>query len=107
MALLLIYQEKREHLAIIQVINNEDPPLETRHLAWFTRRGEKNTIQLWEVIEAKYPHPDVPDLAFTWIYETHRIDESHISVGKAAAWILLEAAERSITYQQTMTENGC
>jgi len=55
-------------------VNTEQEPLETKHVCWHVRDKENN-LELVEVVEEFYPHPDAPDIARVSLLVEHVVHE--------------------------------
>ena len=47
-------------MSIVQVINNENPPVKSKHIYYMVQR-DGNKVILSELLENCYPHPDAPE----------------------------------------------
>jgi hypothetical protein len=81
---------------MIIVINTE--PVSEKHICWYTVADSYDNIQLVEVVERFYVHPQAPDDAY--IQQTEVISRNRASrlSSEAAAWILLEANQKAISF---------
>lgn len=86
-----------DQTCMIIVINSD--PVSESHICWFTRR-EKQLIELHEVVNVVYNHPQAPDCATINVIETRLREIMQITDAKAANAILLEASQTAITYQR-------
>ena len=77
-------------------VNTLDEPKSEKHICYYTALSSSykdNDLVCYEVYEARYPHPDVPDYADITITLIRRIDsKSRIGVD-AGHLVLLEAAQ--------------
>jgi len=76
------------------VINEE--PVEEKHVSWFVRDSNGFAVQLYEVVELKYKHPQAPDDAFVYKFETKCCGNFFRVEPKAATLVLLEASEKAV-----------
>lgn len=77
---------------------NEDP-VSTKHISWFTKPHADSDgmfIQLFEVVESSYRHPQAPGHAIIKVVEMKFRDKASRLSDKAATWILLEASLKAI-----------
>ncbi len=74
------------------LIVNEDP-VSVKHISWFTKEDYcSNDIILYEVVEASYKHPGVPNHLFLKGIEIRVHGSAKRTSKEAASWILLEAS---------------
>lgn len=79
-------------------VYNNDNPLSTRHIAWFTREEgfSQPTIGLYEVVEREYAHPEAPEHACIKVLETIPVYSAPRTFLDAAPLILFEANEQVV-----------
>lgn len=77
-------------------INNDPSDLvRSRHICYFTEsQGEE--ILLYEVVEEFYKHPEAPTVALVPVIVTHLIESLRRFDSRAAAMVLLEAAQNNV-----------
>jgi len=77
-------------------VNTLDEPKSERHICYYTTPSpsfKDNSLDCYEVYEARYPHPEAPDYADIHIILTRRVDsKSRIGVD-AGHLVLLEAIQ--------------
>ncbi len=95
-------------MSILLTICNENPPKKTKHICFYVQKkqnfGGEDTLQLLEIVEEFYPHPQAPDDALVPLYNIHLVKELRKSDPEAAVLVLLEANEKSIQYQMRRIE---
>ncbi len=74
-----------------------------KHVCWFTKRNGSGRIELFEVVNRLYHHPDASEEAVVRVTETVSVDETSVDSEKAATWVLLEACQKAVT---TANEGG-
>lgn len=77
------------------IFNVEGTPTDTKPICWFVRKREQ-VYSLYKIVEEKYPHPDVPDIAHVTRYEEMHVCSYHEHEPKCAALIVLYAAQENI-----------
>ena len=87
---------------MLLVINSDTPPVEVKHICWFTKRNysDSRKIVLYEMVNAKYPHPQAPEDAWIWVIEERQIEEHMEREWIAGSLILMEANQNVITREQ-------
>ncbi len=86
---------------MLVVINTRH--IKEEHVCWFTRRTGLGNIQIIQIVNRTYPHPDAPDNAVIVVTETVGIEYAPIASERAATWVLLEACQKAVT---TVNEGG-
>ena len=88
-------------MSILFSINNEpDDILSEKHICFFTREGFGERvagIDLYEVLEVQYRHPEAPTEASVQVVETRFISSHHRMSPHAANLVLLEAANKALS----------
>lgn len=88
-------------MSILLTISNEPTDrVSEKHVCYYVYDMGLNTVALMEVSEVLYKHPEAPNNAFIPRVETRRIKTAKKGDEEAAAWIVLEAAQKSVRYQQ-------
>lgn len=88
------------------LINITTEPISEKHIAWFTKDGNKgNEIELYEVVEHMYPHPQVPEHATIAVMGIKSIGSFKRTSLDGATSVLLEASLNAITREQRKKEN--
>lgn len=82
-------------MMITAFVNTEESPLRRRGICFYTKVHESDKIRLIEVVEYTYPHPDCEGQTIT-VTEEELVGERHRYDGAAAAWVLLEAAQKAV-----------
>lgn len=78
-------------------INNEKPPLKVRHVCWFTQpNGDE--INLNELVECFYDHPDAQGHAMFPVYEVWHRQTLLRSEWRASSSVILESAQTTIAH---------
>lgn len=77
------------------VIN--ETPIETKHVAWFTR-GTPSNVSLFELVQRTYLYAEN-------MIKSFQLEEVYIGMlprtdSKAASWILLEATQNTVENEQ-------
>jgi len=89
---------------MLLVINSD--PVSEKHISWFTKDGNKgNEIELYEVVERMYPHPQVPEHATIAVMGIKSIGSFKRTGLDGATSVLLEASLNAITREQRKKEN--
>lgn len=80
-------------------VNAEQPPISVRHICYFTSQAfEIDEINLNEVYEATYPHPDAPDTAIVYLTTTRLVKTVKRSDYQGAHILLMEAQQKACRY---------
>lgn len=89
----------------VYFVNSEYPPIETKHICWFVRRSGTNPddLNLYEVVEEKYPHPTAPQHAFVFLTKTHCRKTINDKSRYAGPLIVLKAAEETMSQAEFIT----
>ena len=84
------------------LINITAEPIKVNHISWFTVKDNiKDEIELFEVIELFYPHPDAPEHATIQQLDTRFVKKvSRLRLRDACNLILLEAALEAISKEE-------
>ena len=84
------------------IVINTEPKKETHICFYVTRLASRRAgeIQLIEVYEATYAHPQAPEDANIQVTETRLVDRANPISYKAATWLLLEAAQKAVQAAQ-------
>jgi hypothetical protein len=77
------------------LINSESLPIKTRHISFYVRKTGDN-LELFEVEDCFFPHPDAPDDAFVQRIETRLVKEARIETKEAAPLFLLWNAQENV-----------
>jgi len=82
---------------MINLSINNDPSnlVRSRHICYFTE-SKDDYISLYEVVEEFYKHPEAPTVGLVPVIVTHLIESLQRTGRKAAALVLLEAAQNNI-----------
>lgn len=84
---------------MLLVINSD--PVSEKHISWFTRAGDKgNDIELYEIVERSYPHPQAPEYATVPVIEIKSVASFKRLSLQGATSVLLEASLNAITNDQ-------
>ena len=84
---------------MLLVINEQH--IAERHLCWYTQ-DNVDSINMFEVVERTYKHPQCPEHATTVVTEVKCVGRFKRSEGKAATLILLEAAQNAVSEIQSL-----
>ena len=76
-------------------INTIVPPKSTKHICFYTKPGNGNDINCFEVYEAIYPHPDAPDYSDVPIILTRQIDSKGRTAENGGHLVLLESVQNT------------
>jgi len=80
-------------------VNSEQPPLKVKHLCYYTTPNiESDKINLMEVYEAHYPHPEAPDDAIIHLTTTRLVKTLRRSDYDCAHVVLMEAQQKACRY---------
>jgi len=76
------------------------PFLKQTHVSWYTKDGSGgNSIQLFEVVESHYKHPEAPEDATIPVIEIKFVKEVKRTSLEAGALVLLEANQNAVEVQ--------
>jgi hypothetical protein len=75
-------------------VNTDQLPLETKHVCFYTKSSD-DEIQLMEVYEETYPHPDAPNEGIVKLTTTRCVRSYKRTEFRAATTILLEASQKA------------
>ena len=75
-------------------VNCEQPPIKVRHICYYTTTND-DKIDLHEVIEATYPHPEAPEDANILLTTTRLVKTVKRTSYHAAHLILMEAQQKA------------
>lgn len=75
-------------------VNTEQKPVETKHIAFYTKSVE-DEIFLLEVVELIYPHPDAPDMARISCISTRFVNRVKRHSEQSGPFVLLEAVQNN------------
>jgi hypothetical protein len=80
-------------------VNAEQPPIKVKHICYFTSPNiESDKINLNEVYEATYPHPEAPEDAVIMLTTTRLVKTMRRSAYDGAHILLMEAQQKACRY---------
>lgn len=83
-------------MSVCCFVNSEEPPIDERHICYYVRNRSSEELDLMEIVELKYPHPEAPMNAFV----TVNVDRVVKTVSKhkyeASDLILLQAIQTTV-----------
>lgn len=80
-------------------VNAEQPPIKVKHLCYYAAPDiESDKINLVEVYEAHYPHPEAPEDAIISLITTRLVKTMRRSDYSAAHIVLMEAQQKACRY---------
>lgn len=77
-------------------INTEDVPVKTNHISYTIADCSDGDIELIQIVEEYYKHPEAPESALLPILKLRSIRKHHRLSKEAAPLILLEAQEKTM-----------
>lgn len=88
-------------MILLTICNTPEDVVSTKHICYYAK-SEGPDIVLYEVVEVCYKHPQAPEDAVVPVIEVHVSKKVKKVDPEAAAWILLEASEKSVGWQKCL-----
>jgi hypothetical protein len=85
---------KDDH-TLVAFVNSDQPPIRTKHICYFTS-SNGDDINLCEVFEATYPHPEAPEDAVIPVIDMRVVKTLKRTHYQAAPLVLMEAQQKTV-----------
>ena len=91
------------HSVEVYFVNNETPPIKTKHICYFTK-SVKFELELYEVVEEYFPHPDAPDDCMIQCIKVYHRDTQKLTNFKGSPLLQSLAAENTLKMQYPINQ---
>jgi hypothetical protein len=88
----------------VYFVNTEDCPLKTEHICYFTK-GDGMEIELHEVVEEYFPHPDAPDDLMVQCIKVYCRDKQRLTNYKSGLLMQSSAMENTLRMMYPITHS--
>ena len=85
----------KDDTTLVAFVNSEQPPIKTRHICYYATDAGNGEINLCEVFEATYPHPEAPQDAVIPVIDYRVVKTVRRQQYQAAHIVLMEAQQKA------------
>lgn len=88
----------------VYFVNTEDCPLKTKHICYFAK-DSGTEIELYEVVEEYFPHPDAPDELMVQCIKVYCRDKKRLTNSKSSPLVKSVCAENALRMMYPITHS--